>query len=165
MVIKLERRSDERGFFARVWCEGEFRKHGLDPRIAQINTGFSPRAGTLRGLHFQQVPCAEVKVVRCLRGAVFDVAVDLRKESPSYRQWFGMHLTASGGESLYVPEGCGHGYLTLEDNSEVMYLASRPFSAEHASGVRYNDPAFGIQWPMEAAVISDADQSWPDFTG
>lgn len=163
VVFELERRADPRGYFARVWCEQELRAHGLNPMVSQMNTGFSPQAGTLRGIHFQTGPHAEVKIVRCLRGAVFDVAVDLRRDSPTFSQWFGIQLTPDGGESLYVPEGVGHGYLTLEDRSEVMYLASRAYAADFAGGVRYDDPAFCIRWPRDVAVVSEADRTWPNF--
>lgn len=162
-LIQLQRREDDRGFFARLWCENEFRQHGLDPRIAQINTQVSTLAGTLRGLHYQKAPHAEVKVVRCLRGAIFDVAVDLRPDSPTYRHWVGATLTGANAEMLYVPEGFAHGYLTLEPDTEVMYLASVPYAPAEATGVRFDDPAFSIRWPREVAVVSEPDRAWPDF--
>ncbi|MCI0400700.1 MAG: dTDP-4-dehydrorhamnose 3,5-epimerase family protein [Gammaproteobacteria bacterium] len=162
-VMQLDKRADERGFFARLWCEQELRDRGLSARIAQINAGFSPRAGTLRGLHYQLAPHAEVKIVRCARGAVYDVIVDLRPASPTYRRWIGSELTADDAGLLYVPEGCAHGYLTLVDNAELIYLTSQPYVPHAARGVRYDDPAFGFQWPEKVRIISEADRSWPDF--
>jgi dTDP-4-dehydrorhamnose 3,5-epimerase len=164
-VIELEKREDERGHFARLWCEKELGDRGLVNRIAQINSGFSPRAGTLRGLHYQLPPHAEVKVVRCTRGAVYDVIVDLRRESPTYRRWMGLELNADSWRLLYVPEGCAHGYLTLTENTELTYLASRSYAPDAARGVRYDDRAFGIRWPKEVKLnlVSKADASWPDF--
>ena len=164
-VIEPERRGDNRGFFARLWCQAELAKHGLVNRIAQANVGFSHRRGTLRGLHFQSPPHAEVKIVRCTRGSVFDVIVDLRKHSPTYQRWFGVELTEENFKMIYAPEGFAQGYLTLEDNSEIYYNTSYGFEPKSASGVRSNDPAFGIEWPIPIAVISDQDQKWPDFVG
>ncbi len=162
-VIDLQKREDERGFFARFWCDKEFEAHGLVNRIRQINTGYSHRAGTLRGMHYQKAPHQEVKVVRCLRGAVFDVLVDLRTDSPTHKKWMGVELTAENARMLYVPEGCAHGYLTLRDSTELLYLTSAPYAAESAAGVRYDDPAFAIAWPRIAGVISDVDRQWPDY--
>lgn len=164
-LIDLDKRSDERGYFARIWCSAELEQQGLVGRVVQINTGFSPRAGTLRGLHFQRPPYAEVKIARCLRGAVFDVAVDLRPGSPTFRRWQGFVLTPENGRALYVPEGCAHGYLTLADDSELMYTTTQPYVPEAAGGVRYDDAAFGIEWPAPITVVSDADRRWPDFVG
>ena len=162
-LIRLERREDERGFFARLWCEAEFRQQGLDARISQINTQVSKGAGTLRGMHYQKPPHAEVKTVRCVRGAIFDVAVDLRPDSPTFRRWVGATLTAENADMFYVPEGFAHGYLTLEPDTEVLYLTSVPYAPAAATGVRFEDPAFGIRWPREVAVVSAVDRSWPDF--
>ena len=162
-IIDLQRRNDERGYFARMWCDKEFGEQGLMAQVRQINTGFSHSAGTLRGMHFQRAPHQEVKVVRCLRGAVFDVIVDLRSESPTHRQWMGVELTAENGRMLYVPEGCAHGYLTLHEGTELMYLTSAPYVADAASGVRYDDPAFAIAWPGTVNVISDADRGWANY--
>lgn len=162
-LIRPQRRADERGFFARMVCEKTLADRGLVGHISQVNTGFSPRQGTLRGMHFQQAPHAEVKIVRCLRGSVFDVVVDLRPDSPTYKQWFGTTLSAENGHLLYAPEGTAHGYLTLEPDTELMYMTSRAYAPEAARGVRHDDPAFGIQWPAEIALVSQADQSWPDF--
>jgi dTDP-4-dehydrorhamnose 3,5-epimerase len=146
-VVELEPRRDERGFFARQWCADEFTCAGLNPEIAQINMARSAAAGTLRGLHFQVAPHAEAKLVRCTRGAVFDVAVDLRAGSPTFRQWFGTDLDDESGRMLYIPEGCAHGY-----------------APKSAGGVRYDDPAFGIVWPEPVKVISQQDLNWPDFS-
>jgi len=162
-VIELERRSDDRGFFARQWCGEEMRRAGLDPRLAQINTARSTASGTLRGVHFQRQPHAEVKLVRCTRGAVFDVAVDLRADSPTFRQWFGIELDEETGRMLYIPEGCGHGYLTLAPDTELVYQASVPYAPQSAIGVRHDDPAFKITWPGKINVISQQDRNWPAF--
>jgi dTDP-4-dehydrorhamnose 3,5-epimerase len=163
-VVELEPRRDERGFFARLWCEDEFTRAGLNPRIAQINTARSAAAGTLRGMHFQLAPHAEAKLVRCTRGAVFDVAVDLRADSPTFLQWFGTDLDEESGRMLYIPEGCAHGYLTLKFNTDLTYQTSVPYAPKSARGVRYNDPAFGIVWPQPVKVISQQDLDWPEFS-
>lgn len=162
-VIEPERHADERGFFARTYCADEFRANGLDPGISQCSTSFNARAGTLRGLHYQREPYAEVRLVRCTRGAIFDVAVDLRPVSPTYCQWFAVELTSENGRALYVPEGCAHGFLTLVDGSEVSYQISRPYRPEAGTGVRWDDPAFGIAWPFAPAAIADRDASYPNF--
>ena len=162
-LIELEPRRDERGFFARQWCAQEFVRAGLDSAIAQINTAHSTRAGTLRGMHYQRAPHAEIKLVRCTRGAVFDVAVDLRADSPTYRQWFGVQLDDESGRQLYIPHGCAHGYLTLVANTDVVYQASVPYAPGSATGVRHDDPAFNIVWPRPIEVISRQDQEWPRF--
>jgi dTDP-4-dehydrorhamnose 3,5-epimerase len=162
-VIELEPRRDERGFFAREWCADEFTRAGLDPRVAQINTARSVAAGTLRGMHYQKAPNAEVKLARCARGAVFDVAVDLRGDSPTFCQWFGIVLDDESGRMLYIPEGCGHGYLTLVANTDLVYQASVPYAPESATGVRHDDPALNIAWPAMVNVISSQDQNWPSF--
>jgi dTDP-4-dehydrorhamnose 3,5-epimerase len=162
-LIEPEPRHDERGHFARMWCAEELAGQGLHGRFAQINTGFSPRAGTLRGLHWQMAPHAEVKIARCLRGAAFDVLVDLRPDSPNYLDWRGYILTPDDGRLLYVPEGCAHGYLTLADHTELMYMTSAAYAPASACGMRWDDPAVGIQWPAPVTVISQADRSWPDL--
>lgn len=162
-VVEPQRREDDRGYFARVWCGDELARRGLVERVAQINTGFSPKAGTLRGLHYQLPPHAEVKFARCTRGAVYDVVLDLRRSSPSYRAWAAVELTADDGRMLYVPEGCAHGYLTLADDSELEYLTSHPYAPGAARGVRFDDAAFAIAWPSLPRVISQADRSWADF--
>jgi dTDP-4-dehydrorhamnose 3,5-epimerase len=162
-VIEPEPKADHRGFFGRIWCEDEMSGHGLSTRIVQTNVGFSHRKGTLRGLHYQVPPHAEVKLLRCTRGRVFDVIVDLRSGSPTYRKWFGTELSDTNHKMMYVPEGFATGYLTLEDNSEIYYHTSHRFAAQSASGVRYDDPAFGIEWPGEITVISDQDKAWQDL--
>jgi dTDP-4-dehydrorhamnose 3,5-epimerase len=160
-LIAPERREDQRGYFARIWCEQELYRSGMKARIVQANVQVNPRAGTLRGLHYQAAPHEEVKIVRCNRGRVFDVAVDLRPGSTTFRTWFGVELRADDGRLLYIPEGCAHGYLTLEPDSEMMYFASAAYVSDAAKGVRFDDAAFGIQWPVTPTVISAADQSWP----
>lgn len=162
-VIEIVRREDERGFFARTWCRREFEELGLDPALVQINVGFNLRAGTLRGMHFQRAPFDETKVVRCTRGSVFDVALDLRPGSPTYRRWAGVELSADHHRMLYVPRGCAHGYQTLVDDTELCYQTSQVYAPDHATGVRYDDPAFAIAWPTAVTVLSDADRRWPDF--
>ena len=162
-VIDPERRRDERGYFARVWCENELPSLGLDARIAQVNVAVSPRAGTLRGLHFQRHPHWETKIVRCTRGAVFDVIVDLRPNSSTFRQSTGLELSSENARMIYAPEGTAHGFLTLSDDSEVLYFTSRAYAPEAATGIRYNDPALNIKWPRRIEIVSEADERWPDF--
>ena len=163
-LIEPEPIADERGFFARTWCREEFAANGLDPELAQANISFNIRKGTLRGLHYQEVPHAEAKLVRCTTGAIFDVAVDLRSGSPTYLGWFGAELSDDNRSMLYVPEGCAHGFLTLTDGAEVAYQMSAPYAPEAARGVRFDDPAFGIEWPGEVVVINQRDRTYPDFT-
>ena len=162
-VVDLERRADDRGFFARAWCQKEFQAKGLTARLAQVNVSFNVHRGTLRGLHFQLPPCQEAKVVSCIRGSIYDVVVDLRRDSPTHGQWAAVELTAGNRRMLYVPEGCAHGFQTMEDNSELLYLMSEFYSPEHACGVRYNDPSFGIAWPLPVECLSEADRAWPDY--
>lgn len=164
-VIEPERRVDERGYFARLFCESELAERGLEGRVRQINTGFSPRAGTLRGMHYQTPPHAEAKIVRCLRGAVFDVVIDLRPGSPTFKRWYGIELTVENGLLLYAPPGTAHGYLTLRNDSELLYATSAAYAPNAAHGVRYDDEAFGIVWPADIHVISTADCSWRAFSG
>ena len=163
VVLRPERRSDDRGFFVRTHCESELAQRGLNGHIAQVNTGFNPRAGTLRGMHFQTAPAAEVKIVRCVRGAAYDVVLDLRPASPSFKRWFGIELSADNGVQLYLPEGAAHGYLTLADNSELMYTTSHAYAPANVGGVRHDDPAFGIVWPAPITLVSQADRNWPAF--
>ncbi len=163
-VIRPEPRRDDRGHFARIWCEDELAKKGLTSRLAQVNTGFSPRAGTLRGMHFQLPPHAEVKIAHCTAGAVFDVVIDLRRDSPTYRRWAAMTLTPANGLMMYVPEGCAHGYLTLESDSALMYFTSHAYDGVSARGVRHDDAAFKVEWPSPVTLISSADSTWPAFT-
>jgi len=162
-VIELERIADERGFFARNFCREEFRAAGLDFAVAQCNVSFSPRRGTLRGMHYQVVPRAEAKLIRCTRGAAWDCLLDLRPGSPTYKHHFAMELTEANRLSLYLPPGVAHGYLTLSDNTELFYLVSEFYSPEHARGVRWDDPAFGIPWPFPPEDISEKDRSWVDY--
>ena len=161
--IRPELIQDERGFFARSWCQQEFSTHGLNSRLVQCNISGSLRKGTLRGMHYQVAPFAESKLVRCTRGSIFDVAVDLRPDSPTYKQWTAAILSAKNHHMLCIPEGCAHGFLTLEDDCEVFYQMSEFYHPETARGVRWNDSAFGIEWPGTAEVISARDASYPDF--
>lgn len=162
-LIRPEPISDERGFFARVWCRQAFRDHGLVDDFVQCNTAFNRSRGTLRGMHFQRNPHREVKLVRCTMGSVFDVIVDLRPASPTYKQWAGFELSAENHAMLYVPKGFAHGYLTLTDNSEVFYQVSTAYAPQSEGGVRWDDTAFGIQWPDVAPlIISEKDRRWPD---
>jgi len=160
-IVELDRLTDERGFFARVWCPHEFAEHGLNSRVAQSNIGYSERRGTLRGMHYQIAPHEEAKLVRCTRGAVYDVALDLRLDSGTYLEWFGVELTADNARMLYVPPGCAHGYLTLTDGTELFYQTSEFYEPSAARGVRYDDPAFAIEWPIEVLVVSEQDRGWP----
>jgi dTDP-4-dehydrorhamnose 3,5-epimerase len=165
-TIDLERREDPRGFFARTFCANEFAEHGLNTRIVQANVSWNPRQGTLRGMHFQRAPHAEVKVVRATRGAIRDVIIDLRPESPTFKEWIAVDLTAENGRALYVPEGFAHGFQTLVPDCEVHYLVTEFYTPEAEGGVRWDDPAFGIEWPdPENAFLSEKDAAWPDFTG
>jgi dTDP-4-dehydrorhamnose 3,5-epimerase len=160
-VIEPELINDDRGFFARVWCKDELQRRGLDSELLQSNVGFSFRKGTLRGLHFQRFPHAETKIVRCTRGSIFDVIVDLRPGSPTFRRWFGVQLSEENRKMIYVPEGMAQGYITLEDDTEINYHTSEFFHPESASGVRFDDPTLGIEWPVTATVVSQQDRNWP----
>jgi dTDP-4-dehydrorhamnose 3,5-epimerase len=164
-VIEPELLEDARGFFARTWCAREFQKHGLETQVAQCSTSFNKKKGTLRGMHFQAAPFAETKIVRCARGAIYDVVIDLRAGSPAFAHHFATVLTADNRKMLYVPAGFAHGFQTLEDDTEVFYQISEFYSASHARGVRWDDPAFGIQWPPDERTIVDRDRSYPDFDG
>lgn len=163
--IELETRSDDRGFFARSWCAAEAEAHGLDPRVAQCNVSHNLRRGTLRGMHFQTAPRAEAKLVRCTRGAIVDVILDLRPDSPTYRRWERFELNETNGSAVYVPRGFAHGFQTLADDTDVLYQMSEFYSEAHARGVRWNDPAFGIEWPIPDPILSAKDASYPDFAG
>lgn len=163
-VVRIERVVDDRGFFARTFCEREFAAKRLISRMVQSNIGFSRKAGILRGLHYQTPPYSEAKLVRCIRGAVFDVMADVRVESPTYRSWFGLELNVENLKMIYVPEGVAHGYLSLVDESELFYQVSAFYAPGAEKGIRWNDPAFSIEWPsMGNLTISDKDRSWPDF--
>ena len=159
-IVELERLEDERGFFARSFCEEEFRKHGLRPGIAQCNVSWNRRRGTLRGLHFQAIPHEEAKVVRCTRGAVWDVVVDLRDGSATRRRWHAVELSAENRRALYVPEGFAHGFQTLAEDSEVLYQMSESYYPELARGVRWDDPRLGIKWPLPDPILSERDRSY-----
>lgn len=161
--IQIELKSDDRGFFARSWCQKEFESHGLNTKLAQCSVSFNTRKGTLRGLHYQDVPFGEVKLVRCTTGSIYDVVLDLRPQSPMFKNWVGVTLTAEKRNMLYIPEGCAHGFLTLEDATEVFYQISEFYHPELSRGVRWDDPAFHINWPEEVAVISERDRTYPDY--
>ncbi len=164
VIIDVERRGDERGYLARTYCEREFAEHGLVTRFVQASTIFSPLRATLRGLHFQKPPHSEVKLVRCTRGAAHVTIIDLRAESPTYLRWLGIELSPENGRLLYVPTGFAQGYQTLMDGTEMAYQMSHEYVPQAASGVRWNDPAFGIEWPpAEERIISDRDRAWPDY--
>ena len=154
---------DERGSFMRAWCSREFAEHGIEFTPVQANIGCSTQKGTLRGMHFQQVPALEAKLVRCTRGAMFDVVLDLRLGSPSFGKWFGSELTAENGRMMFLPEGCAHGYQTLEENTEMYYMTSEFYTPDAARGVRFDDPAFNIHWPLTASIVSKQDLTWPRF--
>jgi dTDP-4-dehydrorhamnose 3,5-epimerase len=164
-LVRLKRIEDHRGFFARGFCREEFARQGLAPEMQQLNVGFSPAKGTLRGLHYQLAPHAEAKFVRCTRGAIFDVIVDIREGSPTRGQWIGAELTQDNDTMLYAPEGFAHGYQTLTDDAEMYYMTSAAYASSAARGVRFDDPAVGIVWPLPVTVISDSDRKWPDFQG
>jgi dTDP-4-dehydrorhamnose 3,5-epimerase len=163
-VIDITPIHDQRGFFATTWLPEELRAHGIDPLVAQCNLAFNHQRGTLRGLHFQSPPHAQSKIVRATRGALLDVIVDLRPDSPTCRQWESIELTADNRRMLYIPAGLAHGYLTLTDDAEMFYQASSPWAPQAEAGVRWNDPAFGITWPFEPTVISEKDRTWPLLT-
>lgn len=164
-LIEPQRIEDERGFFARSWCQNEFQAHGLNPRLVQCSISFNHKKGTLRGMHFQIAPYAEAKLVRCTMGAIYDVIVDIRPDSPTFKKYFGAELTPENRKMLYVPEGFAHGFITLSDHSEVFYQMSEFYHAEAARGYRWNEPVFGIAWPLPVQVISERDANYPDFVG
>ena len=152
---------DARGRFMRAWCEREFLEHEISFVPVQSNMALSLKKGTIRGLHYQIAPALEAKLVRCTRGAIFDVVVDLRPHSPTFRKWYGLELSAENGKMLFVPEGCAHGCQSLEDNAEILYMASTYYAPDHARGVRYDDPVLEIEWPLPVSSISDQDRNWP----
>jgi dTDP-4-dehydrorhamnose 3,5-epimerase len=162
-VLELERHVDVRGFFARTFCEREFAAHGLHTRFVQCDLSSNPRRGTLRGMHFQREPRPEVKLVRCCRGSVYDVVIDVRRKSPTHRQWMGIELSAENGRALYLPAGIAHGFQTLEDNSDLYYHMGEFYDPGLAGGVRWNDPAFGIEWPLPNPILSEKDQGYRDY--
>jgi dTDP-4-dehydrorhamnose 3,5-epimerase len=161
--IDIEPVEDERGFFARSWCQREFEAHGLRTQWVQCNISFNRQQGTRRGMHYQGAPYAEAKLLRCTRGAIYDVIIDLRPESATFKRWAAIELTAANHRILYIPEGFGHGFQTLEDDTEVFYQMSQFYAPEYARGVRWDDPAFKISWPAGKYIISEKDRSFPDF--
>lgn len=162
-VIEPGRLEDIRGYFARTFCEKDFAAQGLETHVAQCSVSFNHKKGTLRGMHYQVAPLKEVKLVRCNRGAIFDVIIDLRRDSPAFKKHVAVQLDERNGKMLYIPVGFAHGFQTLEDDTEVFYQMSQIYSAEHARGVRWNDPAFGIQWPQDERTILERDRNYPDF--
>ncbi|HEY7575243.1 MAG TPA: dTDP-4-dehydrorhamnose 3,5-epimerase [Thermoanaerobaculia bacterium] len=162
-VITPERLRDERGYFSRTFCRRDFEERGLNPVVAQCNVSFSAKRGTLRGMHFQRPPHAEAKLVRCTAGAIYDVAIDLRPDSPTFRRHFGVRLDPSEDRMLYIPEGFAHGFLALEDETSIFYQMSESYAPSHAAGVRWDDPAFGIAWPFAPTVMTERDRTYPDF--
>jgi dTDP-4-dehydrorhamnose 3,5-epimerase len=163
LVIEPERHVDDRGAFARIWCAREFAERGLDARLAQSSLSTNPRRGTLRGLHYAIPPHAEAKVVRCVRGSAYDVLVDLRPGSPTYRRWCAETISAENGLAIYAPEGVAHGFLTLEDSTDLLYQISEFYDPDCARGVRWNDPSFAVAWPHADPVLSERDRSYPDY--
>lgn len=163
-VVEVDPIGDARGFFASYWSAGEFAARGLVTRVDRVAVSFNAQKGTLRGMHYQAGPFAETKLVRCVRGAVYDVAVDLRRDSPTFRRWVGVELSAENRRAIYIPAGCAHGFQTLTPDAEVLYMIDAPYSLEHGRGVRWNDPAFGIDWPAESRrVMNERDATYPDF--
>lgn len=162
-VLEPERREDNRGFFARTFCRREFESHGLNPLVVQCNIAYNKKKGTLRGMHFQNPPFQEAKLVRCSKGTILDIILDLRPTSPTFKHWVSAELSEENHRSLYVPEGFAHGYQTLTEVTEIIYQVSQFYAPESASGVRHDDPVFGIKWPLEVSAISDLDKKWPDF--
>jgi dTDP-4-dehydrorhamnose 3,5-epimerase len=162
--VDLEKLEDERGFFARTWCQREFQTHGLNPRLVQCNLSFNKKKGTLRGMHYQAAPHQEAKLVWCTRGAIYDVIIDLRFSSATFKEWFGVELCAENRRMIYVPEGFAHGFQTLEENSEVMYQMSEFYAPEYARGIRWDDPAIGIEWPSIPCMMSDHDLGLPFYS-
>jgi dTDP-4-dehydrorhamnose 3,5-epimerase len=163
-IIEPEKFQDERGFFARTFCQSEFEAHNLNSTVAQCSVSFNLKKDTLRGMHYQVAPFEESKLVRCVRGSLYDVIIDLRPESPTFKDHVAVVLSAENGRMLYVPEGFAHGFQTLQDQSEVLYQISKSYSPAHAHGVRWNDPAFGIHWPRNPRIILERDRNYPDFT-
>jgi len=162
-IIDPEKSEDDRGFFARSWCCREFEAHGLNPRLVQCNISFSRKRGTLRGMHYQVAPFSEVKLVRCTRGSIYDAIIDLRPESATFKDHTGVMLSLENHKMLYIPEGFAHGFVTLEDSTEVFYQMSEFYAPEHGRGVRWNDPTFEIPWPLVPTRMSERDRTYPDF--
>jgi dTDP-4-dehydrorhamnose 3,5-epimerase len=162
-IVDIEAHADARGFFARTWCRDEFARHGIDTALEQCNISFNKRRGTLRGMHYQAAPYGEAKLVRCTRGRIYDVLVDLRPESPAFRHWIAVELSAENRRMVYAPAGVAHGFQTLEDDCELFYQMSVAYHPDATRGVRWNDAAFGIEWPFDAPILSVRDRLFPDF--
>ena len=162
-LLDLERIQDDRGFFSRLWCKNELEQLSLNANVVQSNIYYNKKKGTLRGLHYQKAPYQETKYVRCTKGAIYDVVVDLRSNSPTYKQWLGVELSEENGHMLYVPEGCAHGYLSLEDHAEVTYFVTEFYKGDAEGGIRYDDKAFNIKWPIAITEISEKDKNRPDY--
>ena len=163
-IIEIEKITDERGFFARAWCKNEFEAHKLNTNLVQVNIAFNEKISTIRGMHYQISPFEETKLIRCTKGAIYDVIIDIRKSSPTYMKWIGVELREDNPRMLYVPEGFAHGYQTLEDKTEVTYQVSSFYTPNSEGGIRWNDPAFNITWPdTDVRVISEKDQNWSDY--
>ena len=161
--IEIEKLTDDRGFFARSWCQKEFENHGIDYGFVQANVSYNHRKGTIRGMHYQIAPYQECKLIRCTRGAIYDVIIDLRPGSETYKQWTGVELTAKNYSMFFVPKDFAHGFQTLTDETEITYQVSEFYTPGSEKGIRFDDPAFDIQWPLEATILSDKDRIWPDF--
>jgi dTDP-4-dehydrorhamnose 3,5-epimerase len=164
-IIELERREDHRGFFARTWDSREFEERGLVGKAVEQSLSFNKARGTIRGMHYQKDPYQETKLIRCTRGGIFDVIIDLRPASPTFKQWMGIELTTVNYRMLYVPKDFAHGFQSLEDDSEIIYLMSEVYTPTAGAGIRYNDPSIGIEWPLPVSVIAEKDTKWPDFSG
>ena len=162
-IVEIEKIADDRGFFGRSWCLKEFEARGLTSRVVQTNVSSNRKKATLRGMHYQIAPYQESKLIRCTRGAIYDVIIDLRPESPTYKKWTGVELTADNYGLFFVPEDFAHGFITLVDNTEITYQVSQFYTPGSEKGIRFNDPAFNIQWPLEVSVISEKDRTWPDY--
>lgn len=164
-IIDLHRLEDDRGFFARTFCTQELEEHGLISDVKQANMSRNPKAGTMRGMHYQVDPYQETKLVRCTRGALYDVIIDLRKDSPTYKEWIGVELSEENGRALFVPRDFAHGFVTLTDDTDAFYIVSQSYVPGAEAGIRWNDPQFGIEWPIEPTLVSDKDANWPDYQG
>ncbi len=162
-IVDIEKREDDRGFFARSWCQEEFRSLGLNASVVQANISFNNKKGTVRGMHYQAAPYQEAKLIRCTQGSIYDVIIDLRPDSATFKNWIGVELSAENHRMLYVPDDFAHGFQTLEDNTEISYLMAEFFKPEAARGARWNDPAFNVIWPLPVKIISEKDANWPDF--
>ena len=162
-IVELDKREDHRGFFARTWDKNEFEEHNLNSNLVQCNVSFSKKRGTLRGMHYQKKPFEESKLIRCTKGKIFDVIIDLRTHSSTFKKWFGVELTQENYKMLYVPEGFAHGFQSLEDNSEIIYQVSEFYTPNSELGIHWNDPAFNITWPIEEKIITEKDNSWKVF--